>query len=235
VVILTEEIELASVPWEGCSSAATPDRQKAGQVRIDWTDRAKLRQVIYQRLIAATGEKDTPFESLWAKFFPENISGKPSFDYLLDHCLMRPRFLINIVEYAIANAVNRGNAVVTEADCVDAIAQHSNYLVDDFGYEIRDVSGLSAELLYAFIGSGDLLTYPEVIEILKKAGFDEAQSKQALRLMLWYGVLGISSRDGAEKYIYDYDYNERRLVAEVDLQSGDVLYIVNPALHVALR
>jgi hypothetical protein len=215
--------------------AATPDRQKAGQVRIDWTDRAKLRQVIYQRLIAATGEKDTPFESLWVKFFPEYISGKPSFDYLLDHCLMRPRFLINIVEYAIANAVNRGHAMVTEADCVDAIAQHSNYLVDDFGYEIRDVSGLSAELLYAFIGSGDLLTYREVIEILKKAGFDEAQSKHALRLMLWYGVLGISSRDGDEKYIYDYDYNERRLVAEVDLQSGDVLYIVNPALHVALR
>ncbi|WP_229193460.1 hypothetical protein, partial [Bradyrhizobium brasilense] len=66
---------------------------------------------------------------------------------LVDHCLMRPRFLINIIEYAVANAINRGHESVGAEDCTDAVRQHSNYLLNEFGYEIRDVSGLSARLL----------------------------------------------------------------------------------------
>ena len=112
---------------------------------------------------------------------------------------MRPRFLINIIEYAVANAINRGNNSVTEKDCIDAIAQHSNYLIDDFGYEIRDVSGLDAHLLYAFIGVGQLQTAQEVLGHLEKAALTPDQSKSAFRLMLWYGILGISARDGEVK------------------------------------
>lgn len=76
----------------------TPDRGKSGQVVIDWTDRAKLRQVIFERIKASTGDKNATFDQLWSRFVCEEINGKPSFEYLVDHCLMRPRFLINIVE-----------------------------------------------------------------------------------------------------------------------------------------
>ncbi len=65
------------------------------------------------------------------------MAAQDSFEFFVDHCLMRPRFLINIIENAISNAVNRGHMTVQEVDCVDAVRQHSLYLVDDFGYEIR--------------------------------------------------------------------------------------------------
>lgn len=49
---------------------------------------------------------------------------------------MRPRFLIGIMENAIANAINRGHEKVLEEDCT-AVRQHSNSILNDFGYEIR--------------------------------------------------------------------------------------------------
>lgn len=52
--------------------------------------------------------------------------------------------------------------------------------------------------------------------------------------MLWYGVLGIAS-DGRRHYIYDYEYRMKRLDAEIRALDGEVLYIVNPAFHVALQ
>jgi hypothetical protein len=39
---------------------------------------------------------------------------------------MRPRFLIEIIEYAIATAINRGHDKVLEEDCLDAGATRSS-------------------------------------------------------------------------------------------------------------
>lgn len=214
----------------------TPDRQKAGQVRIDWTDRAKLRQVIFSRLQTSnSAKKEESFDNVWARYFTPKVGNRESFDYFVDHCLMRPRFLINIIENAVANAINRGHNYAEEEDCVDAVRQHSNYLIDDFGYEIRDVSGLSEDILYHFVGVTQLLTREEVHECLLKGSLCESEIEKAFRLLLWYGALGVSSKDGDQRFIYDYDYNIKRLEAEMEAQHGsDLLFIVNPALHVAL-
>jgi hypothetical protein len=213
----------------------TPDRGKAGQIRIDWTDRAKLRQVIFRRLVASTGNANASFEQLWAQFFVERVAGQDAFEYLVDHCLMRPRFLINIVENAIANAINRGHEHAEEDDCVDAVRQHSLYLIDDFGYEIRDVSGLPKDILYSLVGTTKLLTREEVIERFRKYHVDEGDLDRAFHLMLWYGVLGVAHDGGEEHFIYDFDYDMRRLEAEIRTSSDEMLYVTNSAFHVALR
>lgn len=213
----------------------TPDRGKAAQISIDWTDRSKLRLVIYKRLQSSTEDRDKAFEELWARYFVPNVGDKNSFDYFVDHCLMRPRFLINIIENAIANAINRAHTKVDAEDCVDAVKQHSSYLIDDFGYEIRDVSGLSAEILYALIGVTELLTKDEVIECFKKFGLSEESLGEAFSLMLWYGVLGVVDDDNAGRFIYDFEYRMKRLEAEIRRLGDEVLYVVNPAFHVGLR
>jgi hypothetical protein len=53
--------------------------------------------------------------------------------------------------------------------------------------------------------------------------------------MLWYGVLGVANSTGSEHYIYDYDYDMQRLDAEIRSSPDEVLFVANPALHVALR
>jgi hypothetical protein len=211
----------------------TSDRGKEAQVRIDWTDRTKLRQVIYNRLLASE-QGQHPFEKLWHKYFTPTVRNRPSFDYFIDHCLMRPRFLINIIDNAVANGINRGHELVGEDDCIDAVRQHSHYLVKDFGFEIRDASGISAQLLYALRGTTELVTQSEIIDRFKSRNIPEKEIPQAFQLLLWYGVLGIATNTGAERYIYDYDYDKALLDADLAQEKDEVLFIVNPALHVGL-
>jgi len=213
---------------------ATPDRGKAGQVRIDWTDRAKLKQVIFKRMQASLKSKADPFDNLWHRFFPKSVADRESFDFFVDHCLMRPRFLINIIENAISNAINRGRQSVEELDCTDAVRQHSLYLVDDFGFEIQDVSGLSADLLYSLVRSEQKQSKGEFITRFTDFGLQPDEAVRAFELMLWYGVIGIITKDGLERYIYDFEYNARRLEAEARSLGADAQYATNPALHVAL-
>src|SRR5258708_4914827 len=213
----------------------TPDRGKAGQIRIDWTDRAKLRQVIFRRLAASTKDTNLNFDQLWTRFFMAKVNGQDSFEYFLDHCLMRPRFLLNIIENAIANGINRGHTEVQQDDCIDAVRQHSLYLINDFGYEIRDVSGLPSEILYSLVGVTKFLTKAEVIERFRKAGVDESSLETAFRLMLWYGVLGVANSTGSDHYIYDYDYDIQSIDPEIRNIPDAVTFLAHPALHVPLR
>jgi hypothetical protein len=213
---------------------ATPDRGKAGQVRIDWTDRAKLKQVIYRRLQSSSKDKGESFERTWSRYFPATIDGQDSFEFFLDHCLMRPRFLINILENAISNGINRGHLKVEVDDCIDAVRQHSLYLVDDFGYEIRDVSGLTADLLYSLVGSDKVLTKKGFIDKFVESGLSAEEAGRAFTLMLWYGVVGIRNGGGVDRFIYDYEYNMKRLEAEARLLGPEGKYVTNAALHVAL-
>ena len=43
------------------------------------------------------------------------------------------------------------------------------------------------------------------------------------------------NQNNVECYIYDFDYNMKRLQAEADTQKDEPLFVVNPALHVALK
>jgi hypothetical protein len=213
---------------------ATPDRGKAGQVRIDWTDRVKLKQVIFKRLQSSTQSKAGTFEKLWGEFFPKSVQGQDSFDFLVDHCLMRPRFLINIIENAVSNGINRGHQVVDEQDCVDAVRQHSLYLIDDFGFEIQDVSGIAADILYSLVGAEKAHAKPDFIKKFVDFGLSEEDAQRAFSLMMWYGVIGLKGKDGRDRYIYDFEYNAKRLDAEAKLMGDSATYVTNPALHVAL-
>lgn len=212
----------------------TPDRGKAGQIRIDWNDRAKLRQVIFRRLQSSLERYDQPFDEIWTSLFTPTVNGQHSFEFCVDHCLMRPRFLITIVENAIANAINRGHQTVKEEDLLDAVAQHSNYLVSDFGYEIRDTSGLSADLLFAFIGLDQQVLASDILDRLNAFGLSKEEQAEAFELLLWYGLIGIENRAGVARYIYDFDYSFKRLTAEKRLNGEDGIFVINPALHVAL-
>lgn len=65
-------------------------------------------------------------------------------------------------------------------------------------------------------------------------GLKEAEAERAFTLMLWYGVLGIRSRDGSERFIYDLEYNMKRFNAEARMLGQGAQYVTNAALHVAL-
>ena len=151
---------------------------------------------------------------------------------MIESSLMRPRFLIELCERAISFAINRGHQKVTVQDVEDGLEQQSLYLVSDFGYEMRDVAGISEDIFYRFIGRSETLT-PEEIAII--VGGDGPAIDRTLDLLMWYGFLGIPGVDGRPVFIYDRAYDMRRLDAERKRQGSDLLYIVNPAFLRGLK
>lgn len=213
---------------------STPDRGKSARVSIDWTDRAKLKHVIFRRLQDGLKNYIDSFEKIWSDYFIEYVEDRSSFDFFLDHCLMRPRFLISTIELAIGNAINRGNVFVSEKDCIDAVRQYSYSLLDDFGFEIRDVSGISSEIMYAFVGEDRIISGQRIKECLMRSGLEDSSAEDALRLMLWYGALGICLDGGREMYIYNVEYKMKRLEGEMRTSRFSDLYAINHGLYVAL-
>ncbi|WP_375211486.1 P-loop ATPase, Sll1717 family, partial [Hyphococcus sp.] len=210
----------------------TSDRGKDAQIKIDWSDPEKLKLLIGRRLSDALNTDDS-VKQIWDTYFPKSVEGEDGFDYAIRHSLMRPRFLIDILERSISIAVNRGKQVVEIEDLREAILQHSRYLVNDFGYEIRDVSGITYEILDAFLGSRKILSADEVRNRLSSYVEPEIID-DAIKHLVWYGFLGFM-KDGNEKYIYDYNYIMRRMHSEINRAGSKTDYVINPAFYIGLQ
>ncbi len=207
----------------------TPDRGKEAQILIDWSDKEQLKRVILERIQYSLDEDFPDFTAAWRTFFTPSVQNVDSFEHLVSRCLMRPRFLIDLVENCLSIAVNRGHRTVTEDDIILACRQHSYYLISDFGYEIRDVSAVTHNLFYAFIGIGELVTYDEVSKALGEAGIEESERARVVDLLLWYGFLGLALASNSKVFIYDVEYDFKRLKALGPGAAEAVLYCINPA------
>ena len=103
------------------------------------------------------------------------------------------------------------------------------YLVSYFGYEVRDISGLNEAMFFNFLGHGEMLTEGEVKQIIER-GAPDADTERVIHLLMWYGFLGIpEDGTGPAIFIYDRQYDIRRLEAERLKIGADVLFVINPA------
>jgi hypothetical protein len=207
----------------------TPDRGKEAQILIDWSDREQLKRIILERIQYSLDEDYSNFTAAWHALFASKVDGLDSFDHLANRCLMRPRFLIDLIENCISIAVNRGHEKVTAEDIRVACRQHSYYLISDFGYEIRDVSSVTHDLFYAFIGIGELVTHDEILAALADAGVVEEERERTVELLLWYGFLGLALASDKKLFIYDVEYDFQRLKAQGRVGDDATLYCINPA------
>lgn len=211
----------------------TPDRGKEAEVRIDWNSSDKLKNLTYLRLNNGT-LRFSDFSSAWSQYFCSTVRNQDAFEFIVQHSLMRPRFLLDIIQRSISNAQNRGHRIVQEDDIIDGVSQHARYLVDEFGYEIRDVSSIEHDFLYAFLDLDKITSKTAIIERLTNYGIAVEQCTKLFELLLWYGIVGHLDKNNTEKYIYDYEYNQNRMLAKIKTLPTDLRYCINPAIYLGL-
>ncbi|MGJ0531837.1 P-loop ATPase, Sll1717 family [Methylocystis sp.] len=204
----------------------TSDRGKYNVIKVDWSDPQQLEHLLRQRIESNLDKKN--WDQGWEAINPTLSSGGKAIDDMIAASLRRPRFLIDLCERTLSFAVNRGHSFVNEADVDEGMRQMSLYLVSDFGYEMRDVTGSPEDILYSFIGVPAIMPPAQVDAILDRNTVDIGKPEM-IDLLLWYGFLGVATQFDKPIFIYDRAYDFRRLEAERTGAGGDLMYAVNPA------
>lgn len=215
----------------------TPDRGKVSRVAIDWSDPDMLRELLRRRLVHNPNVPGNPrFEEIWRQLCISHTKGEESSQYLIDRCLMRPRGLIDLVQFCKSRAVNLCHDRIEEEDIRQGEDQYSTELLTNIGFEIRDVFPEASDILYEFIESDSRLTQVELESVLLKKGFGRDRLGQIVTFLLWYGFLGVLRDNDDVAYIYSVKYHVGRLNALISCRKpGEPVFEINQAFWAALE
>jgi hypothetical protein len=214
---------------------ATSDRQKESKVSLDWVDRDLLTRVVELRLIANQEEVlEIDFIARWRSIAESHVRGEDSFQFMLDRCLMRPRFLINFLNHSKSYAVNLNHDKIMEEDVLKGYHAYSSDVLEDMELEIRDVFPNSKDIISVFYGSSSKFSSSELTNRLSKNLSTEPERQSITEVLLLYGFLGICDRESTT-YIFDVGYNISLLRSIENGLGNSVTYSINPAFWPALR
>lgn len=212
----------------------TSDRGKETKVLLDWTDPDLLRELLRRRFVYNGVPAEASFEDIWRDICASHVYGEETSQFLIERCLMRPRYLLDLFGHCSSYAINLRHTKIEVADIEKGLAAYSGDLVTEIGLEIGDVLPEAADVLYAFIDVPSVLPAQEVDAALLGAGFRQDTLQKIKLMLLWYAVLGVKRRghDGVT-YVYDVNYDLARLEALANKESP-LVYTINPAFWTAL-
>ncbi len=215
---------------------STPDRGKETTVMIDWTDSDMLKELIRRRIVYNGLDVNKTFDEIWPSICVSHIDGEDSFQYLVDRSLMRPRFLINLINHCKSFSVNLKHEKIQYSDIIKGLSAYSNDIISDISYEIRDIYSDAEDIIYEFIGSEKIITHDNVISIINNKLSNMDKTEIVLKILLWHGYLGIYQYDSDPVYIFDTNYNMKVITSIISklLAENKLSYTVNPAFWPSL-
>jgi hypothetical protein len=210
-----------------------PDRGKIAKAMLDWTDPELLRELLRRRFVSNLPNKKIDFDAIWRSVAETHIlGGQESSEYLIQRCLMRPRALINLVSHCRSHAINLRHDKMTEEDFIQGESAYSTDLVSQISLELQDVFPGGEDSLFALIEAPRLLDSQQLGERIARTRIARDKHDRLIEVLLWYGVLGILRRDGEETYIYNVNYEMKKLRALVELRpTNELVYVINPAFN----
>lgn len=217
----------------------TPDRGKEARVSLDWTDSDRLRELLRRRVIATADGfiKNATFAEVWPQICTSHYRGEESSEVLIELSLMRPRNLINLVEYCRSNAVNLGRDKIAEADIHAAVATYSHDMCMEISLEIRDVfPRVEDSALYAFLYAPAILSLEEVrTRAREQLLLDGSDAEKFIEILLWFSFLGVLGEGGegrVEHYTHSVHYDMKKLRALAkNLRDGSVRLCIHRAFR----
>lgn len=213
--------------------ANTSDKGKDTSISLDYDDEEIFREIVYQRLKAST-KLNGSFDFLWAAVFDTHIGTQDSFHYIVERTLMRPRDLLSFLRIAVEIAMNRGHERVKQDDITKAEENFSEDILLSLSFEIRDVYSTIPDPLYGFLGASTGMDLLGVYAHLSKAGFEKNQFENVLKLLVWFGFLGVQSKEQeAPRYAYQVRYNLDKLLSPAN--KTEATYFIHPAFRKALE
>jgi hypothetical protein len=111
------------------------DKFRGDEFRIDWNESDLLDLALIRARVSMGVSLEA--DELWGMIFPASIEGTPIQKYLVGRTLMRPREMIQLCNSCRDTAEKNGNSRIEESDVIEAVAQYSNWKLQDLMSEYR--------------------------------------------------------------------------------------------------
>ena len=194
------------------------------------------RQLLRKRFLFTGISGNPTFEQIWGQICISHIEGEETSQYLIDRCLMRPRSLIELIQFCRSHAVNLCHEKINIDDIKQGEEAFSTDLVTNISLEILDVYPEAGDILYEVIESKPLISRSELDILFNRIIKDDKKREDILRLLLWYGFIGLYRKDGDVTYIYNVKYDMKRMWALIKKAESDSLsFYINPAFWKGLE
>lgn len=211
------------------------DYGKEMRAVLDWTDRDLLREMLRLRLVSGLDKtaSTATLEQLIPLICISHFGGHEVVDYMIDRSLMRPRNLLKIFIHSRGFASNFNHDRISEEDLEKGMAAYSQDLLLELDRELTDVFSGAENVLYQFLDASSELSKKDLTKLIVEAGVSEDESSKVIEFLIYYGVIGLRTVD-RDLYIYDVDYDNRKLAKRIDRAGDNVRFSVNPAFWPAL-
>jgi hypothetical protein len=214
----------------------TPDRGKDTTALVDWNQPQLMRHMIQKRLLFNSSDKTRSLEQMWHDVSISIIDGQDTLGFMISRCMMRPRYLLRLINFCKGSAINFGRDRIDDDDINSGLSIYSTDIVKEIGLEIRDVMPAAEDILYAFLGEPKEMRRSIIEGLLRPKLSDPSSLAGTMMLLLWHGVLGFSRGATEVTYIYDVNYDIKRLLGLMDKVSDrDPVLQINPALWKGLE
>jgi hypothetical protein len=209
--------------------AGMADYGKLSAYSIEWSDREQLISLFNHRLNMEDekGFRKLEMDSISDKF----VDGIPVLEYLIDKCLMRPRYLIRLFETARRRALTLNKEKIEESDYQFATRELGWQVLEDFDREIADIVPDGSSLLFEILTHHDDLTPDKLRYICQRKIIRKELVEKFIEVLIWSGALGIV-RDQKVVYIFDCGYSRQYMSSLIE-SNGGLSLSLHPTLMAA--
>jgi hypothetical protein len=210
----------------------TPDKGKDTAITVDWAD-TELFKAVFRLRVLSSGLLTGSFDELWSAIFDHAVGTQSSFEYVTERTLLRPRDFLMFIHRSIEVAINRGHTRVLTQDLVKAEEFFSDDMLKAMAFELEGGALGKSDSVYAFIGCSCCLAKEDVEKRLFEAGVPTDQVDKAVKLLAWFGFLGVEALAGERAlFAYQMRYDLPKLLAPI--VRGQGRFVIHPAFRTAL-
>ena len=211
------------------------DYGKEMRAVLDWTDPDLLREMLRLRLVSSLDKAaaDARLDQVIPQICISHYNGHEVVDYMIERSLMRPRNLLKIFSHCRGFANNFNHNKIDEDDIQKGLEAYSQDLLLELDRELVDVFPAAKDVLYYFLDSKSKLTKAELEKIMQSSGITGEDVEKVIDFLLYYGVLGLRT-DNEDMYIFNVNYDPRKLAIRIERFGDGIIYCINPAFWPAL-
>lgn len=212
------------------------DYGKEMRAVLDWTDRDLLREMLRLRLVSGMDKtaSSASLEQIIPSICVSHYNGDEVVDYMIDRTLMRPRNLIKIFSHSRGFANNFNHDRIDEEDLAKGLEAYSQDLLLELDRELTDVMPSAKDVLYHLLDARPELSLTDISGYVQSAGVTEGDIDKVIEFLVYYGVVGLKVEDG-DMYIYNVNYDPRKLAIRIARAGENARFCLNPAFWPALN